>query len=478
MLRDYQIRAVRLAREHAGNRPILRLDTGAGKTTIAAEIIRLGCDRGRRSLFVVHRRELVEQARARIASFGLDVGTIIAGHSEARTKPVQVASIQTLINRDHWPADVVIVDECAHAVSASWRAVLDRYQGAAIIGLTATPCRLDGRGLGSVFGCILEPVAMRELIDRGYLVEPTVFAPPVDLSSLSTRGGDYASDQAAQRMGELTGSITTTWQQRAPGAKTVVFAVNVDHSERIVEAFRSIGVRAAHVDFATPTKQRAAILADLRTGALDVVSQVQLLSEGWDLPSLQCAILARPTKSLALFRQMVGRVMRPPGPVVVLDHAGNHHEHGPVTVPIEWSLDDRVRAKAAPSVRTCKACFAVNPPTAETCIVCGAPLGRVQDPASPPPVHAPGELVEFRPVKATRDEKREHYRQLVVTASQRGYRIGWARMRYKEKFHAWPRFGEDERELYECPEHEWQEAQYGYRRVQKCARCSVERVLA
>lgn len=471
-LRDYQLRAIDMVRARANDRPLLVVGTGAGKTTIAAEIIRRTTERGKRSIFLVHRRELVDQAVDRLAQFGIHAGRILAGHPERRDRLVQVASIPTLLRREHWPADVCFVDEAAHAVSASWSEVIKRYDGSLVIGLTATPIRLDGRGLGDLFGCIVEPVTTRELIDRGYLVEPRVFAPPVDLSGIKIRAGDYDLPQLAERMNKLTGSITREWQRWASGQSTVAFAVNCDHSRAIVSAFEALGVRAAHVDYSMSHKPRAQILRDLREGRLDLVSQVQLLSEGWDLPTLQCAILARPTKSLALFRQMVGRVMRPPGPVVVIDHAGNHHEHGLVTEPIEWSLDSvrRRSASDAPAVRTCRECFCVIPPTADVCPECGAPCVRVST-AIPPAVENPGQLVELnlaaRPPLPPRSEREAAYRRMVQSASFKGRKLGSARAIYKERFGEWPRFGNVEMSEYKCVTHEWEQRQWGVR----CKRC-------
>ena len=474
-LRDYQLNAIAELRRHLSDRPLCCLPTGAGKTSVASEIIRRVVNNGRRAVFLVHRRELVDQAVERLEQFGVKAGRILAGYPERRTRPVQVASIPTLLKRDHWPADLVIVDECAHAVSASWQRCLERYDGSWIIGLTATPIRLDGRGLGDLFGCIVEPVTTRQLIAQGYLVEPTVYAPPLDLSGVRVRRGDYDLPQITERMSKLTGSITETWMRHARGLRTVVFAVNVDHSERIVQAFRDLGVRAEHIDGGTATRQRARTLRKLRSGRLDLVSNCMVLSEGWDLPALRCAILARPTKSLALFRQMVGRVMRPPGPVVVLDHAGNHHEHGPVTDEIEWSLDTpERRAPTGGAVRTCLECYAIALPGATACPECGAPLS-VRDEATPPEVHAPGELVAFKP---TREDRLATYRDLVIAASVNERRLGWARNQYRTRFGVWPRGVRDiETELYRCPTrglHQWEVKEYGARRVKRCEWCYVE----
>jgi superfamily II DNA or RNA helicase len=473
MLRPYQLRAIEMVRARVKDRPLLCLPTGAGKTTVASEIIKRTLERGRRAIFLVHRIELVDQAVARLEQFGLKPGRILAGVKEDRDRAVQVASIPTLLKREHWPADLVLVDECAHAVSASWKKVIDRYSTSTVIGLTATPIRLDGRGLGDLFGCIIEPVTTRELIEAGHLVEPRVFAPPVDLSNLPTRGGDYSIPELAARVSGLTGSIVGEWQKHARGMSTVVFAVNVEHSRAIVAAFQEIGVRAAHVDYRMGREQRRQTLQDLRHGVLDMVSQVSLLSEGWDLPTLQCAVLARPTQSLALFRQMVGRVMRPPGPVLVLDHAGNHHAHGLVTEPIEWSLDGAVRNKrTAPSVATCKNCFACFAPGPLECPVCGHPLRQESD-AEAPAVHNPGELVELSmsPPKATMDEKESTYARMVQACSDEGEALGTARGRFKRRFGVWPRFSEIERTLYKCSGHVWETVTTHAFDYVRCARC-------
>lgn len=472
-----------MLRARAADRPLLVCGTGAGKTTIAAEIIRLAVARGRRAVFLVHRRELVDQAVERLAQFGIRAGRILAGHPEHRELPVQVASIPTLLKRAHWPAELVIVDECAHAVSRSWRTCIDRYKSSHVIGLTATPIRLDGKGLGDLFGCIIEPVTTRQLIDAGYLIEPRVLAPPVDLSGIHIRGGDYDIPELAERMAGLVGSITGEWCQYAHGQKTVAFAVDVNHSKAIVAAFVEIGVRAEHVDYKMGHKQRAKVLRQLRTGEIDLLSQVQLLSEGWDLPTLQCAILARPTKSLALFRQMVGRVMRPPGPVIVLDHAGNHHEHGRVTDVIEWSLDAPIRgvrgAGTGIALHTCPACFCVLGPADIVCPLCGYVM-PVKDEAEQPGVDNPGELVELDMARkeipgvvqknAPRDVKEEKYRELVLNASLRRLKLGWARHKFHDLFGAWPRFSSVEA-LYVCSRHEWEARQQGPYSVVRCTRC-------
>lgn len=484
MLREYQQRAVAEVRAALSrNRSVvLALQVGGGKTVIACDIIKRAVARGRRALFVVHRVELVEQAKARLAAFGVKAGVIKAGYPETRSLPVQVACVPTMVRREFFPAELVVMDEAHHAVSASWMKVIGHYRasGAWILGITATPLRLDGKPLGGAFDEIVEPVSTRDLIRDGFLIEPTVYAPPFDASGLKTRGGDYSIPELAERVAPLCGSIVKTWMARARGQRTLAFAVNVEHSNMIREAFGAVGVRAVHIDGNSRALDRGRANRKLRSGEVDVVTQCQVWTEGVDIPELGCLIVARPTKSLSLHRQMVGRVMRPaPGKTeaTVLDHAGNHHEHGAVSADIEWSLDERPKsASTAEPVRTCPECFAVVPVGARECPQCGAEL-LSSDTAQQPGVENPGELVrvDLKPKpKATQEEKARVYADLIETASERTYRLGWARMRYKDQFGVWPRFRAMERERYRCPGHEWEPAKYGARDLVRCSRCFEE----
>lgn len=476
-LRPYQHRAIAAIRSaFAQHRAVcLALQVGGGKTVIACEIIRRALALDRRVLFVVHRVELVEQARDRLAAFGLEAGIIKAGFPERRELPVQVACVPTLIRRKFPPADLVILDECHHAVSDSWLSVLNHYGDAWRLGITATPQRLDGKPLAEAFAAIVEPVTTRALVDDGYLVEPTVFAPPsIDRRGLRMSGGDYSLPQIAERMAKLTGSITDYWQRHCRGRRTLCFAVNVDHSERIRDALADAGAIAVHIDGNTPRERRAEVNAALRAGQIEVVTQCMIWTEGLDIPELECLIVARPTASLGLHRQMIGRVMRPApnkAGALVLDHAGNHHVHGEITQEIEWSLDGKPKKIGEAPVRTCGECFAIIPLNARQCPNCGAIPEA--DEAEPPGVENDGVLVKFNAA-----DKRIEYRRFLEMASEAGYALGWARFRFKERFGTWPRFRADERELYRCGGHRWEAKDFGGRRLVRCARCYDEQVAA
>lgn len=485
-LRDYQERAVDETRSAlARNRAVcLVMQVGAGKTVVACEIIRRALERGRKCLFVVHRIELVEQAHDRLARFGIQAGIIKAGYQERRDRPVQVACVPTLIRREFPPADLTILDECHHAMSQSWLKVAKHYRECGwLVGITATATRLDGRGLGDIFDTLIEPVQTSELLASGHLLEPIVYAPPesCDRRGIRVRGGDFALPELAERMQRLTGSITKYWQRYGQGRRTLAFAVNVKHSQEIEAALQSVGARAMHVDGASSAGVRTEANQRLRAGTVDVVTQCALWTEGVDIPEIDCILVARPTASLALHRQMIGRGMRPAygkTDCIVLDHAGNHHEHGLVTDPIAWSLDTPERkARAVGSVRTCAVCFAIIPPLAEVCPACGAAIEKRAE-SQPPGVDNPGELVAFTPKPVPRDEKRDTYRGLVLRASACGYRLGWARNQYRQQFGTWPKLGDMERELYVCAKHDWEERTFGYKRVERCTRCFETRALA
>jgi len=259
--------------------PCLVLPTGAGKTFTAAELVRR---LGRPTLWLAHRRELIAQAAQSLYRLGLDVGVVMAGSRPNPRAQVQVASISTLLKRTVPACTLVVVDEAHHARAATYRKILDplRAFGANVVGLTATPWRLDGRGLGDIFGALVVGAYPDDLIRDGTLVEPVVYAPSTpDLRGVHVQHGDYNVGELVGAMGKpkLVGDIVEHWQRLSPGRRTVVFAVNVKHSEQIVAAFKAAGVRAEHLDGTTAAGQRDAILHRLRTGYTTVVSQCQVL---------------------------------------------------------------------------------------------------------------------------------------------------------------------------------------------------------
>lgn len=284
-LRPYQLAALESLRANIRRgikRQILMIATGGGKTSVAAEMITTAVSRGRRVLFVAHRRELIDQCSARLDQFGIEHGVIMAGHPRYQPMhPVQVASIQTLIRRDPKPhADLVIIDEAHRSRGSSYERTLQCYPTAPVVGLSATPWRMDGRGLGELFEEIVVGATTGELIRQGHLVPFTGYAYDApDLSHVESRGGDYDEHGLELVMGgvRLLGNIVGQWQAHAAGLRTVVFAVTVAHSHEIVERFRAAGVAAEHLDGETPIDERAGILSRLASGETKVVSNCAVL---------------------------------------------------------------------------------------------------------------------------------------------------------------------------------------------------------
>jgi superfamily II DNA or RNA helicase len=469
-LRDYQRAAIERAQQalSSGKRRIVIVaPTGAGKTVLAAAMAVDAAAAAKRVVFLAHRRELVAQASRKLHAAGLDHGIVAAGFPARPGEPVQVASISTLHARavrcssiELPAADVVFVDEAHHATARTWRRLIEAYPNASIVGLTATPCRGDGGGLGAIFDALVECPSIARLTADGYLVPTRVYAPsPPDLAGIGLTAGDYNEKQLAERMDRprLVGDVVEHWLRLAGGRKTVVFAVSVGHAVHVRDEFGRAGVAAAHVDGTTPLGERDAILARLAAGTADVVVNCGVLTEGFDLPEIGCIVLARPTRSFGLYRQIVGRGLRPaPGKdhCLVLDHAGCTLEHGFIDEPVEWTLaPDRRALRPAQTQRAsqrmtklveCPECSAARW-QGRPCAACGwrpqpKPCG-VETTA--------GELGQLsrdgvvRQAVATSADKQSFYCQLLWIARERGYKPGWAAHKYREKFDVWPRLKDD-----------------------------------
>lgn len=388
-LRDYQLdllqRAAAKMRE-GYRRVLLVLPTGGGKTLTAGQALLSAIESRFTGQFVVHRKELIDQTSVSFNDMGLTHGFIAAGRPADPAAPMILAGVQTLANRLHLvlPPNLAVIDEAQHAIAATWARVMDAYPDSYILGLTAAPERLDGRGLGDHFDAMVIGPSVAELIERGFLSPYDYFAPSrPDLTGVHTTAGDYnkAEVEAVMDRPELVGDIVQHYHRLAPGQRGIVFAASREHSRNIAEAFRAAGVRAEHVDGSTPDKERARIDAAFRSGELDIMTNVDLFGEGYDVPGIVYCGLARPTKSLSLFMQQCGRALRTaPGKerAIICDHAGNAFTHGLPDDPREWSLEGRApRTRSAANddaepVRQCGECFRVYPSVLAACPGCGA----------------------------------------------------------------------------------------------------------
>lgn len=350
-LRDYQQSLVRQVFEQWAmgrvRRVLLQLPTGAGKTVVFSSIAQQFTHRNQPVLVLAHREELLLQAREKLEHVtGEAVGLIKAGYPENRSCSIQVASVASLVNRQLPPAALVIVDEAHHSTAATYTALLEQFPHACILGVTATPSRIDGQGFKQLYDCLILGPSVRELIDRGYLSPFKLFAAPktVDTTGVKKTAGDYNPKQLAKAVNAslVMGDLVRAWQEFAPGKKTVVFAVNVEHSQAIAEAYCESGVPAEHLDGNTKDLDRKAALERFARGETLVLSNCGLFAEGFDLPSIEAVQCVRPTSSIVLWLQIVGRSLRThPGKehAIILDHTENWIVHGTPDRPHHWSLD-------------------------------------------------------------------------------------------------------------------------------------------
>ena len=326
--RPYQLKAIADLRASvaSGKRaPVLVMPCGMGKTIVAANLILGAVDKGRRVLFLAPRRELVFQTSEKLAALGIPHGIMMAGERPSMMPDVQVASVQTLFARyfrDHDDgafarelprADLIVIDEAHSNMSAMTTRILAAYPNAVRIGLTATPARSDGRGLGEHYDDMVFGPSVADGTDMGMLVPLRYFgANKADLSKVRMQAGDYHQADLGEAMNQpkLVGDVVQNWLRLCPDRLTVVFAVNRAHAKALQDEFMHAGVSAGYIDGETPNDERHAIFDAMTAGAMRVLCSVDVVSMGWDMPEASCGIIARPTKSIARYLQMVGRIMR------------------------------------------------------------------------------------------------------------------------------------------------------------------------
>lgn len=359
MLREYQQAAIEdiLSSFNKHDSIMLQMPTGTGKTTVFAELIRIWIkeiNSGQRVLVLVHRKELVDQALARIKQFGILAARIQSGFAIALEKQVQVGMVQSLKNKSRLPKNLslIIIDEAHHTPAKSYRDILKNYtdKNVKILGVTATPCRTNGEGFKDLYQHLITSENIPTFIDKGYLakIRHLAFAIP-DLSKIKinkmTKDYDEKGLELIVRDDKVIADLIESYIKHAENKKAIVFAVNKAHSKDIVKRFNEKNIPAAYIDADTHKEDRNKIVEEFKAGIYKVLCNVNIFTEGFDCPDIEVVMLARPTKSFSLYLQQVGRVMRPfPGKEygLILDNASLWSEHGLVTKEMNWSLEDGV----------------------------------------------------------------------------------------------------------------------------------------
>jgi DNA repair protein RadD len=458
-LRDYQKKAIekiRMSFQKGHKRVLLVAPTGSGKTVVACSMIQQAMAKNSQVLFVAHRRELVKQCSKKLSEFGVDHGIIMALQSPNSYANTQISSIQTFTRRKDREgfikprANLIIIDEAHRSTSKSFQALINEYPEAYVIGLTATPCRTDGSGLGNIYDDLIECENIKTLTRQGFLVPSKIVAPTLpDLKGIKTVGGDYEKKSLSQKMDQpkLIGDIVMHWEKFADNRPTVVFATSIAHSKHIRNIFLNSNISAGHIDGEMDELEREEQLDLLHQGKIKVLCNCQVLTEGWDEPKVSCVILARPTKSYGLYLQMVGRSLRIyPGKkdTLIIDHAGCVYEMGFPDDEPNWALSKSVikepKEKEQQPIEkqplTCLNCYHVYFPEKDfpSCPECEWTPTKQEKVL----LIKQGRLVELPKTKPLPQDKENFYAQLLYYAKQKNYKIGWCSWIFKEKFGHFP----------------------------------------
>lgn len=436
------MKLVEQAREELkkGNKSCLLVSpAGSGKSVVIAEIARLTTLKGGRVMFMVHRQELINQ---------------IIGSFKANSVDLKLCTVMTvgkIRNRlDKLPRpNLIITDETHHSLAKTYRDIYDYYANVPRLGFSATPWRLNGKGLGDVYDAMIEGPDVQWLIDNHYLAPFDYYSVNlIDESKLSKSStGDYSNKSIDEAVGHtIYGDVIKTYRDKVDGQQAIVYAHSIAFSKQIAQQFRDAGINAAHCDSKTPQRERDKIMTDFKKGTLKVLSNCDLISEGYNVPDCSCVIMLRPTESLVLFIQQSMRCMRfkPGKQATIIDHVANYTRFGLPNTPHKWTLADREKKKKSTNttvdtpIKQCAFCFAVIPAQSKNCPLCGHEVEVVQTEIKVDET-ARIEKIEsnFRLqadyIVTKKISELKSYEELKAYAKARGYKQGWIYFQAKNK---------------------------------------------
>lgn len=407
-----------------------------------AEIARLAVAKGGQVMFTVHRKELVNQIKQSFRENEVDL---------TRCTILTVGKIAHRLNILPKPT-LIITDETHHSLAKTYQTIYDHYQGVPRLGFTATPWRLNGKGLHDVYDAMILGPSIDWLIENHYLAPYKYYSVKLvnDAKLKKSSTGDYTSKSMDEAVGRtIFGDVIKTYQEKTPGQQAIVYAHSVEFSKAIAQAFQAAGIEAAHADAKTPSAERERIMSGFKSGSLKVLCNVDLISEGFNVPDCSVVIMLRPTESLVLFIQQSMRSMRyrPDKVATIIDHVGNYLRFGLPDDEHQWTLADRKKRKKqgasdAPPIRTCEFCFAVIPAAAVICPVCGRKMEKSSSEMET------DNTVELERIHGRLDMKTDYnalrygrmkpaeaqnMEDLYGIAKARGYKPGWAFFQGKQR---------------------------------------------
>lgn len=438
----YQQELVDKARQSLakGNHSVLLVSpAGSGKSVMIAEITRLAIEKGGHVMFMVHRKELVDQITDTFAKDDID---------PAHTTVMTVGRIKNRLGKLPTPT-LIICDETHHSLAKTYRDIYNWYANVPLLGFSATPWRLSGKGLKDVYDDMVEGPSVQWLIDHHYLADFTMYGynsgdnSQLEKSSTGEYTGQSMDDYAKTI---IRGDVIKTWREKANNRKTIIYCHAVWFSQEIAQAFNDAGIKAAHVDSKTPAGERSKIMADFKAGKIMVLCNCDLISEGYDVKDCSCVVMLRPTESLVLYIQQSMRSMRylPGKHAVIIDQVGNFKKFGTPSAPHKWTLEDRKKKKGngggqlGPPVRTCEKCFAVIPAQSRTCPICGAEIEVTKADLDIDRNAKLDDVTQFKPFETNyivtkKLAELNSMQELYAYAEAKGYKRGWAWYQGKQR---------------------------------------------
>lgn len=442
-LRDYQenvINQVKAAYRKGCKAPCIVLPCGGGKSVIVADIAKRTTDKGNRVLFIVHRKELCDQIRRTFSNWGVNMNLCMVG---------MVQTVCRRVNKMPAPA-LIITDENHHSKAGSYMKIYEAFPKARRVGVTATPVRLDGSGLKDVNDTLIVGVSAKWLINHNFLAPYDYYAPSVvDLTDVKTVRGEFDFKSVEKVMIEkaVFGNVIENYRKLADGKQAVCYCTTIKHSLAMEQAFNDAGIDARHIDGNTPKAERDKIIEMFRSGQIDILCNVDLISEGFDVPDCECVMLLRPTKSLTLYIQQSMRCMRykPNKRAVIIDHVGNYVRFGLPDADRQWSLEGKKKKSKDRTVdkeeviQNCPKCFQVfakydrDGKSVKECPFCGYVFPKSKTKEIEERAEARLKKIESFVINYDSPNECATYEELLIYAEKHGYKRGWAYYQAKNR---------------------------------------------